>query len=113
MQAASDMFLGWSTGANRRQYYVRQRRDMKGSADVAAMDAKWLAVYARLCWGTLAHGHARGGDACVITGYLGAGTRFDEATADFARDYAAQSIADRAPLEQAIHDGRAVAEAGV
>ena len=49
----------------------------------------------------------------MITGYLGAGTRFDEAMADFARDYAAQSIADRAPLEQAIHDGRAVAEAGV
>lgn len=113
MQAASDMFLGWSTGANRRQYYVRPLRDIKGSADVAAMDAKWLADYARLCGGTLAHGHARGGDACVITGYLGAGTRFDEAMADFARDYAAQSIAGHAALEQAIHGGRAVAEAGV
>jgi uncharacterized protein (DUF2252 family) len=113
MQAASDMFLGWYTGANRRQYYVRQLRDMKGSADVAAMDANWLAGYARLCGGTLAHGHARGGDACVITGYLGSGTRFDEAMADFARDYAAQSIADHAALEQAIHDGRVVAEAGV
>ena len=113
MQAASDIFLGWSTGSNRRQYYVRQLRDMKGSADVAAMDAKWLADYARLCGGTLAHGHARGGDACVITGYLGSGTRFEEAMADFARDYAAQSIADHAALEQAIHDGRMVAEAGV
>jgi len=113
MQAASDMFLGWYTGANRRQYYVRQLRDMKGSADVAAMDAKWLAGYGRLCGGTLAHGHARGGDACVITGYLGSGTRFDEAMADFARDYAAQSIADHAALEQAIHNGRVVAEAGV
>ena len=113
MQAASDIFLGWYTGVNRRQYYVRQLRDMKGSADVASMTAATLADYAALCGGTLAHAHARSGDACVISGYLGTGTQFDDAMADFARDYAAQATADHAALEQAIEDQRVTAVMGV
>ncbi|MBU6363773.1 MAG: DUF2252 family protein [Acidobacteria bacterium] len=113
MQAASDIFLGWYTGVNRRQYYVRQLRDMKGSADVALMTAATLAEYAALCGGTLAHAHARSGDACVISGYLGTGTQFDDAMADFARDYAAQATADHAALEQAIEDQRVTAVMGV
>ncbi|MBM3634382.1 MAG: DUF2252 domain-containing protein, partial [Actinobacteria bacterium] len=87
MQAASDIFLGWYTGINRKQFYVRQLRDMKGSADVAAMSAGILADYAGLCGGTLAQAHARSGDAGVIAGYLGTGTQFDDAMADFAQDY--------------------------
>lgn len=113
MQAASDIFLGWYTGVNRRQYYVRQLRDMKGSADVASMTAATLAEYAALCGGTLAHAHARSGDACVISGYLGTGTQFDDAMADFARDYAAQATADHAALAQAIEDRRVTAVMGV
>ena len=38
MQAASDIFLGWTKGAQADRYlYWRQLRDMKGSADVEAM----------------------------------------------------------------------------
>ena len=36
MQAASDPFLGWvtGTGERRHEFYVRQLRDMKGSAEI-------------------------------------------------------------------------------
>jgi uncharacterized protein (DUF2252 family) len=38
MQAASDIFLGWTTGQDvSRHFYWRQLRDMKGSALVEAM----------------------------------------------------------------------------
>ena len=41
MQAASDAFLGWVTGTGKRkhEFYVRQLRDMKGSAEVELMPA--------------------------------------------------------------------------
>jgi uncharacterized protein (DUF2252 family) len=113
MQSASDMFLGWYSGTNRRHYYVRQLRDMKASADVASMAAHVLEAYAALCGGTLAHCHARGGDAAVIAGYLGSGAPFDEAIADFSADYAAQTTADHARLVEAIDTGRIIAESGV
>jgi hypothetical protein len=72
-----------------------------------------FAQYGRLCGGTLARAHARSGDACMIAGYLGSGTQFDEAMADFARDYAVQATADHAELEQAIEDQRIIAVTGV
>jgi uncharacterized protein (DUF2252 family) len=37
MQAASDIYLGWTKGPDGRHYYWRQLRDMKGAAEVAAM----------------------------------------------------------------------------
>jgi hypothetical protein len=49
----------------------------------------------------------------MIAGYLGSGTQFDEAMADFARDYAVQATADHAELEQAIEDQRIIAVTGV
>ena len=36
MQPASDIFLGWATGPNGRDFYVRQLRDMKLSITLAA-----------------------------------------------------------------------------
>ena len=42
MQAASDMFLGW-TKFRERHYYIRQLRDMKGSAVVSTMSPTTLA----------------------------------------------------------------------
>lgn len=113
MQAASDMFLGWYSGTNRRHYYVRQLRDMKASADVATMNPGALAAYAALCGGTLAYCHARSGDACIITGYLGSGTAFDEAIAGFSAAYAVQTTDDHARLIDAIDTGRITAKTGV
>ena len=48
MQAASDMFLGWTSDRGH-DYYVRQYRDMKGSVNLDAMTPKGLASYAQVC----------------------------------------------------------------
>ena len=98
MQAASDAFLGWVTGTGERkhEFYVRQLRDMKGSAAVEAMSPARLAVYGELCGATLARAHARTGDAAKITGYLGDDDTFDRALARFAVAYADQNDADYA-----------------
>ena len=48
MQAASDIYLGWTKGVEENRYlYWRQLRDMKGSADVESMTPLGLEFYAR------------------------------------------------------------------
>ncbi|MFE0516730.1 DUF2252 domain-containing protein, partial [Streptomyces sp. NPDC058964] len=113
LQAASDIFLGWMTGPQGRAFYWRQLRDMKGSADVAAMAPAGLVEYARLCGTTLARAHARSGDRIAIAGYLGTTDTFDRAIADFALSYAEQSLADHAALGAAIAAGVVQASPGV
>jgi uncharacterized protein (DUF2252 family) len=108
MQAASDIFLGWTSDSGH-DYYVRQFRDMKGSVNLDAMTATGFASYAAICGQTLARAHARSGDAAVISGYLGRGTRFDDALADFAAAYAVQNDRDYAALVVAAEDGRVAA----
>ncbi len=105
MQSASDIFLGWSSEGEH-DYYFRQLRDMKGSADVGSMTASDLADYAVLCGWVLARAHARSGDAAPIAGYLGNGEAFDEAAATFAMAYADQNDRDYAALEAAARSGR-------
>ena len=62
MQAASDIYLGWTKGAQQdRYFYNRQLRDMKGSAVVEVMPPPALEFYARQCGWTLARAHARSG----------------------------------------------------
>lgn len=90
MQAFSDLFLGWTEVEGMGSFYVRQLRDMKGSLDVEKMEPDVFLEYAESCGATLARAHARTGDAAAIAGYLGSGTCFDEAIADFACAYAAQ-----------------------
>ena len=106
IQASSDIFLGWSTGGDGHYYYWRQFHDMKGSADVAAMSRQRLVNYGRVCGWTLAHAHARSGDANTTSGYLGSGASFSRALAEFAIAYADQNEADYAAFQQAIADGR-------
>ncbi len=113
-QAASDPFLGWTTGAGTngaalKHYYVRQLRDMKGSMSVPLMDPLQLDYYARLCGWALARAHARTGRATVISGYLGTGEVFDHAIADFAIAYADQNEEDYQRLLQAVSAGRVLA----
>ena len=67
MQAASDIFLGWTKGEEANRYlYWRQLRDMKGSAVVEAMSPDGLGFYARICGQTLARAHARSGDPIAM-----------------------------------------------
>ena len=115
MQAASDIFLGWQSAEGvdgvRRDFYVRQLADWKGSADIAGLSASELAAYGRLCGWTLARAHARAGDRIAIAAYLGDDAAFSESLADFAARYADQNERDLAALEQARRSGRLPAEA--
>jgi uncharacterized protein (DUF2252 family) len=115
MQSASDAFLGWVTGTGERRYefYVRQLRDKKGSAEVELMAPERLALYGRLCGATLARAHARTGDAAKITGYLGDDDTFDHALERFAVAYADQNDADYAAFARAADDGTIAVERGV
>ena len=114
-QAASDAFLGWFTGAGagRREFYVRQLRDKKGSAEVEGMPAARLAIYGELCGATLARAHARTGDAAKITGYLGDDDTFDRALEHFAVAYADQNDADYGAFTKAADEHRIEVERGI
>ncbi len=107
MQASSDIFLGWSKGAEAgRQYYWRQLRDMKGSALVELMPTEALAFYGRLCGWTMARAHARSGDPVAIAAYLGADDDFDRSITDFSQRYAEQNERDYASFGEAIRTSR-------
>jgi uncharacterized protein (DUF2252 family) len=106
MQAASDIFLGWSTSSlDGRHSYWRQLRDMKGSADVETMTPRALRIYAQMCGWSLARAHARSGQPAAIAGYLGRSARYDRAAVAFAARYADVNAADHARHTQAIADG--------
>jgi hypothetical protein len=106
MQAASDMFLGWTTGREGRHFYIRQLRDMKVKVLVELFGPGPMMQYGKLCGWTLARAHARSGQPAAISGYLGKSDKFDEAIADFAIAYADQSERDHKILRKAVRNGR-------
>jgi uncharacterized protein (DUF2252 family) len=107
MQAASDLFLGWTKGADTsRHYYWRQLRDMKGSAEVETMAPLALNFYGGICGWTLARAHARSGDPVAIAEYLGEGDQFDRSITDFAKRYADQNQRDYQAFAAATRSGR-------
>jgi len=113
-QAASDLFLGWTSAAiSGRDYYVRQLWDVKGQADLLAMDFKNLSYYGSLCAWALARAHARTGDPVAISAYLGGSDAFDEAIAAFSAAYAVTNEQDYATLLGAINSGRVEAHTGI
>jgi uncharacterized protein (DUF2252 family) len=116
-QAFTDIFLGWTrvTGLDGqvRDFYVRQLRDGKGSADLDRMPASAMEVYARLCGWTVARAHARAGDRIAIASYLGSGDVFEQAMNKFAEAYADQNERDYELLLKAIADGRIEAASDV
>jgi uncharacterized protein (DUF2252 family) len=114
MQAASDIYLGWTKGIQAdRHYYWRQLRDMKASALVDTMSATVLELYAGLCGWTLARAHARSGDSVAIAEYLGTDDVFDRSITDFSQRYADQNDLDYQTLVTAIRTGRVPAVEGV
>lgn len=102
LQAASDMFLGWTQdAASGRQFYVRSLKNRR-LGDIGEMAEQGdLADYASLCGRTLARAHARSGDVAAIAGYMGKSPVFDKAVAAFAADYVARNAADHAALVKA------------
>ena len=100
MQFQSDPFLGWTTIAHR-HYEVRQLNDHKGAIAIEDLAGEGLMQYAEICGELLARGHARSGDPCVLSGYLGNGKRFGDAIAGFAESYANQIEKDWEELKSA------------
>ncbi len=114
MQATSDIYLGWTEGEQESyQYYWRQLRDMKGSANIEAMSPMVLSFYARTCGWTLARAHARSGDPIAIAEYLGRGDEFDKSIAGFSARYADQNERDYEQFVTSIRAGRVEAIEGV
>ena len=62
--------------------------------------------YARLFGWALALGHARSGDAAMISGYCGQSKELDNALYAFARAYAKQNQADYDIFCKAVKSGR-------
>ncbi|MFN8028070.1 MAG: DUF2252 family protein [Acidimicrobiia bacterium] len=75
-----------------RDFYVRQLRDMKGSAALERFTPEGLADNA-LCGWALGRAHAAPGDPVAISAYLGSGRQFVGAIVEFAHDYADQTEA--------------------
>jgi uncharacterized protein (DUF2252 family) len=118
MQATSDIFLGWvhvesGLDGRERDFYGRQLKDWKGSAEIERMVPKGLAAYGRLCGWTLARAHARSGDRRAIAAYLGKGATFDRAIVEFSRAYAEQNERDYRELVAAVKSGRITAKTGL
>jgi len=116
MQAASDIFLGWTRGIGpdvRRHFYWRQLRDMKGSVEVDKLRPPGLALYARTCGWTLARGPARSGDAVARPENPGKSDAFALSITDFSERYADQKEQDYNEFVNAIRRGRLEALEGV
>jgi sugar/nucleoside kinase (ribokinase family) len=114
MQAASDIYLGWTKGLDvRRHFYWRQLRDMKGSALVEAMVPLALNFYAGICGWTLARAHARSGDPVAIAACLGDSDEFDTSITDFSERYADQNEQDYQEFVNAVKSGQLAAVEGV
>ncbi|GJG96749.1 DUF2252 domain-containing protein [Cupriavidus pauculus] len=107
LQAASDSFLGWTTGPANRHFYFRQLRDMKVSAEVERMSNTVLKGYARMCGWALARAHAKaGGKAIEISSYIGSGERLADALVEYAFAYAKQNEVDYGLFMTACRTGR-------
>jgi uncharacterized protein (DUF2252 family) len=114
MQAAADIMLGWerivTIDGEKKDFYIRQLWDAKGSAEVEVMNPEALEAYGRICGWTLARAHARSGDRVAIASYVGSGDTFDRALAAFAERYADQNERDYRALKDAATSGRVAAE---
>lgn len=105
MQSASDIFLGWTTGPQGRQYYLRQLRDKKISPDIDTLNKEFLGIYGQYCAKVLAKAHCKTNLGAVICGYIGKGDRFGQAIAQFAELYADQTEKDFEEFKKAIQKG--------
>ena len=113
MQAASDIFLGWTELAcpdgTMRDFYVRQLKDSRFAPEPRRMTPKVLRRYGEACNRALARAHARSGERMALAAYLGGSDAFDRAVGRFAEAYADQNERDHAALRLAVATGRVAA----
>jgi len=105
MQPASDMFLGW-TQSPRRQFFIRQLRDIKMSPRVEVFGRVEMHIHATWCARALAISHARAGSSALLSGYMGKSDVFDQAIAAFSMAYADQNEKDHTALARAVKRGK-------
>ena len=109
VQASGDIFLGWlraqGLDGERRDFYARQLRDMKGSAEVETQSSATMRTYGEFCGAALARAHARSGDPIAIASYLGDDDVVPDAMVTFAEHYADLTEVDHAAMLAAIADG--------
>jgi uncharacterized protein (DUF2252 family) len=105
MQPAGDMFLGWTRGP-KRDFFVRQLRDVKISVRVETFGRAEMDIYAKWCGRAIALSHARSGKPAIISGYMGNSDTFDRAIAAFSIAYADQNEKDHSALERAVRQGK-------
>jgi uncharacterized protein (DUF2252 family) len=106
LQAASDLFLGWSTGPSGRHFYFRQLRDMKLSVELDLLDSTLLAGYARLCGWAMARAHAKSSNSAIeIAAYIGRNDQFAEALVGYGAAYADQVERDYEVFVKAARSG--------
>lgn len=109
IQSTADVLLGWANfnagDGERRDYYVRQLWNGKGSIDIDHLNEFTLSDLSRMCARCLAHAHARTGDSIAISSYLGRTDEFDRAIASFADSYADQNDEDYALFRSLIKSG--------
>lgn len=111
MQATSDPFLGW-VPFGKKDLYVRQLRDMKGSGG-SSPKLSLFTTDCETCAGALARAHARSVDPSLIHGYIGRGRRFSNYVSLFALAYADQAEQDYNQLVNAVSSGKVAAETGI
>lgn len=104
LQAVSDPFLGW-VKYDGHAFYIRQFRDQNVSIDTETLDFRPFTDYVDACGTVLARAHAQSPAAPFIAGYLGGGTPFDSAVAEWASAYADQSVEDYQALRKAVKKG--------
>ena len=102
MQAASDVFLGWTEdSASSRYFYIRHLKNRRLGSIGELVEERALVDYARLCGRTLARSHARSADPAVLAGYMGKSDVMDDALASFAMAYAVRTQSDYDRLAKA------------
>jgi uncharacterized protein (DUF2252 family) len=108
MQSASDMFLGWLTGAGKGHpnLYVRQLSDVKIKPQIEVAIPSGTKVYARYTGMALARAHCRSADPVLLSAYMGDSEAFEDAMADFAAAYADQAERDHEAMVAAVRAGR-------
>ncbi len=106
IQAASDIFLGWTTGPQGRHFYIRQLKDKKIAPEVENYNPQILTAYARMCGRVLARAHAKTSNAGIISAYIGKNDSFCEAITRFAINYSKQVNIDFEEFTKAIKSGK-------
>ncbi len=114
MQAASDMFLGWTTGRKpaQRHFFVRQLRDMKVGVNTAYWNKDDFNSNPVVAGEILARAHARSGDAAIMRGYLGKSEAFEDAIGKYGVAYAKQTERDYSIFTNACKSGKLKVQMG-